>query len=519
MASTWNQQRFLLLPKDSYISWLIARHEHERGGHLGVAASISKVRAKYWITGVRRMMKDVIRKCRHCKEKLKAKQTQVMSPLPVERIKPSPAFNTVGVDYFGPFATKGEVQKRIRGKSYGVIFTCFSSRAVYVDVAHDAATDGFLQVLRRFVSLRGWPSKFYSDNGTQLVGASNEMKEIVRNLGWNEIKKFGQPFDSEWEFAPPDGQWYNGATESLVKSVKRALGAAIGENVLQFSELQTCMFEAAELVNERPIGAHPDSPEDGVYLCPNDLILGRASNKVPHGPFMERTSDKHRFDFLQKVVTAFWKRWNRDVFPNMVMEPKWHVEQRNLKEGDVVLVQDANPVRGRWKMALVESPIISEDGKVRRVEISYKSLEGTRITVERPVQRLIVLVPNENYRPGVFYISSNVKLRKPSESPTADSPTARSPTANTKAERKPNASRQPTADSREPHPEAVETPTRRAALDTPTLQSSTLQYEHSLVSPPQLLVNSIYAVGRSSNDGRKCSNMAMYTSLMILLNC
>jgi len=243
--------------------------------------------------------------------------------------------------------------------------------------------------------LRGWPAQFYSDNGTQLVGASNEMKRIVRDLAWGEIKKFGRPFLSEWKFSPPDGPWYNGATESLVKSVKRALSAAIGETVLQFSELQTAMFEAAELVNERPIGAHPDTPDQGVYLCPNDLLLGRASSKVPQGPFLERTSAKHRFDFLQKVVQAFWTRWTREVFPNLVVQPKWHVEQRNVKTGDVVLVQDANLVRGNWKMAVVENAIISEDGKVRRVEISYNTPEGTRATAERPVQRLIVIVPKE----------------------------------------------------------------------------------------------------------------------------
>ena len=82
-----------------------------------------------------------------------------MSPLPVERLKPSPPFMYVGVDYFGPFEIKGEVQQRVRGKAYGVIITCFSSRAVYADCARDA----FLQVLRRFASFRGWPSKIYSE--------------------------------------------------------------------------------------------------------------------------------------------------------------------------------------------------------------------------------------------------------------------------------------------------------------------------------------------------------------------
>ena len=176
--------------------------------------------------------------------------------------------------------------------------------------------------------------------------------------------------------------------------MKRALNAAIGQNILQFSELQTCLFEAAELVNERPIGVHPSSPEEGVYLCPNDLLLGRTTNKVPQGPFRERTSDKYRFDFLESIVKAFWKKWIREVFPNMLIQPKWHTEQRNCRKGDVVLVQDLNSVRGQWKMALVEEAIISMDGKVRRVLVSYKSPENTRITVERPVQKLIVLVPN-----------------------------------------------------------------------------------------------------------------------------
>ena len=182
MASTWNRQRFILLPKNNVVSILIANDEHAKGGHLGIAASISKVRSKYWIIGIRVLMKQIIRNCRLCKEKLKSLQKQVMSPLPIERIKTSPAFHTTGVDYFGPYKTRGEVQKRVHGKAYGVIFTCFTSRAVYVDLAHDVSTDGFLQVLRRFSSLRGWPSKIVSDNGTQFVGASNELRDIMNNL-------------------------------------------------------------------------------------------------------------------------------------------------------------------------------------------------------------------------------------------------------------------------------------------------------------------------------------------------
>ena len=73
------------------------------------------------------MMKRIVRDCQNCREKRKETHSQIMSPLPVERLKPCPAFQTVGIDYFGPFEIKGEVQRRIRGKAYGVIFTCFAS--------------------------------------------------------------------------------------------------------------------------------------------------------------------------------------------------------------------------------------------------------------------------------------------------------------------------------------------------------------------------------------------------------
>ena len=154
------------------------------------------------------------------------------------------------------------------------------------------------------------------------------------------------------------------------------------------------MFEAAQLVNQRPIGAHPSRPEDGSYICPNDLILGRLSMEVPQGPFKERSSLKFRLDFIEKLVDGFWKQWARDVFPSLVIQPKWHVERRDVQVDDVVLIQDANTLRGQWKLAIVTKTVASTDGRVRRVEVTYSN--NGKVTVERPVQKLIVLVPKED---------------------------------------------------------------------------------------------------------------------------
>lgn len=86
----------------------------------------------------------------------------------------------------------------------------------------------------------------------------------------------------DWETTKSaDAQWENGCSESLIRSTKICLEYAIGSAVMTFSELQTALFEIGNLLNERPIGTKNCDPVEGTYLCPNDLLLGRASSRVP----------------------------------------------------------------------------------------------------------------------------------------------------------------------------------------------------------------------------------------------
>ena len=106
------------------------------------------------------------------------------------------------------------------------------------------------------------------------------MSSAIKGLNWDEIQTFGLKFGMTWSFCPPDAKWQNGSTEALVKSIKRAMKCVMGNQVFSFSEVQTVIYEAAQLVNQRPIGRHPTSPDEGSYLCPN--------HHVPEGPFTEK---------------------------------------------------------------------------------------------------------------------------------------------------------------------------------------------------------------------------------------
>ncbi|KAG5899077.1 hypothetical protein JTB14_028247 [Gonioctena quinquepunctata] len=67
-----------------------------------------------------------------------------------------------GVDYFVPLLVK---VRRIRIKRYGVLSTCFNTRAVHIELANSSNTDLVLMVLRRIISRRGRPIEMHSDNG------------------------------------------------------------------------------------------------------------------------------------------------------------------------------------------------------------------------------------------------------------------------------------------------------------------------------------------------------------------
>lgn len=57
-----------------------------------------------------------------------------MVDLPEERVMPDKApFTYLGVDYFGPLEGK---RGRSLVKRYGVLFTCLTSCAVHLEVAH-----------------------------------------------------------------------------------------------------------------------------------------------------------------------------------------------------------------------------------------------------------------------------------------------------------------------------------------------------------------------------------------------
>ena len=160
---------------------------------------------------------------------------------------------------------------------HGVIITDLLSRAVYVEIASEYSTESFLFVFRRFVSIHGCPKVVYSDKGSQLSCASEELQAIARDFDWEKIESFGYEKGLSWKFSPGDSPWWNGCCESLVRSVKKAINEIMSEQRVSYNELLTIFFESANLVNERPIGMKPSKYQDSVI---NTFFLEKMDFKI-----------------------------------------------------------------------------------------------------------------------------------------------------------------------------------------------------------------------------------------------
>ena len=143
-----------------------------------VDATLFRLRNIAWVLQGRRVVKAIVYQCVICRKARKSHLNQIMGNVPDFRALPSPPFTYCSVDLFGPMLVRGGVNKRTRVKVWGCVYSCLSTRAIYVDIVQNYGMYAFLIVHRRFQAMRGCSKIIYSDPGKNFVGASNELKRF-----------------------------------------------------------------------------------------------------------------------------------------------------------------------------------------------------------------------------------------------------------------------------------------------------------------------------------------------------
>ncbi|XP_038158088.1 uncharacterized protein LOC119794558 [Cyprinodon tularosa] len=302
----------IVIPKDHHVTKLIIAHSHEITKHQGKGFTANAIRSSgYWIPGMSRAVSSFIRQCVICRRLRRPAESQRMSDLPEERMEPSPPFTYCGMDCFGPFVT---TEGRKQQKRYGLLLTCFCSRAIHLEMLEDMSTDAFINGLRCFVAIRGAVRQIQCDQGTNFVGAKNEFKAAPQELDTNRLNTFLSQRQCDFVMNAPHSSHAGGVWERQIKTVRSVLNStlALSCNRLNDSTLRTLLYEVMAIVNSRPLTVEnllsPDSPEP---LTPNHLIQMKTSPALPP-PGMFPKEDLYgtkRWRRVQYLAEHFWSRW------------------------------------------------------------------------------------------------------------------------------------------------------------------------------------------------------------------
>ena len=168
----------IILPYKHHVTNLIIKQCHENLSHMGQESVLPSFREMVWMVKVRSAVRRVLGRCMTCQWQRNAcPGKQFMADLPEARLVPEkPPFTYVGVDYFGPLEVK---QGRSSAKRHGRLFTCLTTCAVHMEIAHPLDNHSMISALRTFISICGYPEQIRSDQGSNFTKAHKELKEAI----------------------------------------------------------------------------------------------------------------------------------------------------------------------------------------------------------------------------------------------------------------------------------------------------------------------------------------------------
>ncbi len=365
----------VILPRKGHITLLIIRHYHERINHQGRGFTLNEIRENgIWIVNSTSAVASYIAECVTCRILRGTVGEQKMADLPYDRLEPAPPFTFVGVDYFGPWYVK-EGRKEL--KHYGVLFTCLTSRAVHIETAKSLETDSFINALRRFLARRGPVRQLRSDQGTNLTGARNELKEALREMNQERVRSFLLENECDWfnfEMNVPKSSHMGGVWERQIRTARNVLNGILLQHGAQLNEesLRTFLCETEAIINSRPLTVNNlSSPTEAEPLTPNHLLTMKSRVLLsPPGQFQR--ADLYlvkRWRRVQYLVNQFWYRWRKEFLTTLQERKKWNTPKRNICVGDIVLITGDNITRNCWRKARVEETYPGDDGLVRKVKL------------------------------------------------------------------------------------------------------------------------------------------------------
>lgn len=392
---SFNKKHPILLSSGHPLAKLIFSYAHLELLHAPPQLLLYHVRETYWPLGGRALARSTVHKCVKCCKVRPIPFAPQMGNLPVNRVKPNYPFAIVGTDFAGPFTIRDRKGRRCQHlKCYVCIFICFSSKAVHLEAVTDLSTECFMACFKRFCSRRGKPSQVYSDNGTNFVGAKNELYKLYESLRANsqDISNGLAEQNITWSMIPPQSPHFGGLWEAGVKTVKYHLKRVMGNALLTYESFNTLLTEIEAVINSRPLSPLSVDPNDLEALSPSHFLIGRrlVSSLDPDYTRVRqnRLSD---FQHCQALQQHFWQRWAKEYISELQVRQKWQHRKDNPKSGTLVVIKENNLPVLQWHLGRIVELFPGPDGIAR-----VASIKTSKGIVKRALTKLCPLPMEDN---------------------------------------------------------------------------------------------------------------------------
>lgn len=375
---TTNQKHQVILPHCNF-GKLIIRQIHQKNFHPGPSAMLSFLRENYWPLKAKQTIRQVQHECLICFRAKPLHATQIMANLPEARVKMSPAFERVAVDYAGHFNLRPSLTARSTVvKCYIALFKCMATGAIHLEVVTSLSTAGFFAAFDRFISRRGLPVEIFSDNGTQFVGANNEFTKILNEIE-KEIGEFLREKRIKWIFTAPLAPHAGGYYESGIKTMKHYLLRECDNRSFDYEQFATLLCKIEAVVNSRPLTPMSEDPNDLEVLTPAHFIIGRSLIAKPERNFLPVATNRlDKYNQLQQLQQKFWASWYHDYLHHLQQRPNEFRLRSEFHLGDMVLIMDKNLPSLKWKFGRISKLLPDKTGVVRRVIVKTATGEKDR---------------------------------------------------------------------------------------------------------------------------------------------
>lgn len=379
-----DQVKPIILPEKCHLTELIINFEHERSGHAGKERTAFAVRDQFFVFGLRRYISRLINSCMICR-RLRGKPLSAdFGTVPSFRydLRCAP-FTNVGVDIFGPL----KVAMTTKGKRYGVIFSCATTRAIHLELIHNQTAEEVHRAMNNFISRRGIPHLIYTDNGTNLMSVKKQFTRLLDQLS----EQFPtHDYRVKWIQLTASSPWRGGFYERLIKTIKDTLSALTFGKVIDNETLTSALYMVEGRLNSRPLFIR-----EGKVVTPSHFFANRPLTQLPPiGTKTYRELDKSpivkQYKAFQSHINGVWNAWYSQY---LLQLKSFHAnlflpnQSDNLRVGDAVILKNPTPP-DQWPFGVVTEVIKSEDGTIRTVIVRTTD-RGNIVTKARDIRTLI----------------------------------------------------------------------------------------------------------------------------------